>query len=1035
MNINNELIIGLGGCGGRSIKEFRRTTVLRDKDFEYIKSKGTLIDYLYIDSNNDILNANDWSVLGKNIRLDPNQIIELKQSGTTSDIDEISKYPHISPWIGDLKDSFRSRSSASGDDEVQKTLQTMRGAGQLRRYGRVLFALNSSMVRNTLEAKIDRLVTGRKSEVTFRIFTTLGGGTGSGSLIDMITLIQSICENKGIERSVIVYAYVAASKAQSADAGFFYENEYCSLRDLNALMVRHYNPVVTGMPFTDVRDAQFDLPKSVSRVYISSDLAPGTPELADQVKSITAACFDSIVYAHSYEDPNCLKAVSDEDLVDVTPAELDSKGKAVRSYRFAALGSRRWRVPTTHIRELLTHETEARVWKSLLNGTELPDGIVRDINHLEGFRLDYGMTNTAEEYKKIEADILSQLKTLFDSIHTQNRRDDGVLPELKKKAEELQVAVRKLGSDQSRKLALSRSYQETTEQIRRELLRCLDSAVTWNSSVKTDVWGMRDVHRYLNALRVNVSAWMANEAPGSAPEEIEKVNTAITDYMGTREREWEKMGLLTIRLTKLDERMIEAQYEDARSLVLNSLKAYKKTVLTALIETIDRMLRDIEISVGEFEKRMEASHAKACQLSATLLKELSEHAENSGAQGMKDMYVFDFKNLKAMKETMAAQVKLHESEMQRCSEALRKAVGGDPMVMCGSEAKDKFEAELRNGGILNEVMVKVHDAADKSDASLQSVLVGDIIERLVQIGGTVEDNWESRLGQLVEQFMKNMPMSAEIQAKDGLTQPQVSPAAALVIGLPNVASKKGNEGNEVNKDNAGDKLRLLKWFEEKIKRSRLNKYTILSGRMEFYEHETPEEIRVLYVPYWMPCRFMTVSEFVEKKYKATVEQQDAAKIYFANYDISGEDGKTGFRRPALTKEGEPDTENVQITELMERLFIRVNGEVKKLIVRTDKGILFAKDVDKLDGVVYADEYSETQVQFPGRSYKRDRDNALRMAVRAASDNDLYESMTREEKLAVYELYKKKVDEMPEGSGDWTEARNLRDLVRRLLELN
>ncbi|MBE6418696.1 MAG: hypothetical protein E7031_01040 [Akkermansiaceae bacterium] len=1011
----NELIIGLGGCGGRSIKEFRRTVEMRAKDYKYITDIGTKIDYLYIDSNNDILGANDWTVFGKNIRLEPNQIIELKQSGVTPDIDEISSYPNVEPWIGDIKDSFRQRSNATDDESVQRTLQTMHGAGQLRRYGRALFSMHSAAVRTTLRQKIDDLVTGRDNEVTFRIFCTLGGGTGSGSLIDMITLIQSLCQSMGVRRSVIVYAYVAASRADGANAGSFYENEYCSLRDLNALMVGSYHPMVTGMPFNDARDSEFNLPTPVNRVYISSDLAPGTPELRDQVKSVTAACFDSIVYAHSYQDPNCLRAISDEDLVDVTPGEPNSRGRIVRSYRFSVLGSRRWSVPTTQIRELLNCETEVRVWDSLLHGNKLPDGTERDISVLEGFRLGFTQTETSDELKKLEVESIQQITALYEEIKTQNRRDERVLTDLRAKAEEFLASSKKLHADQNRRVRLIDSYKKSVNTIERSLLEALDNVITWD--IKPSVWGLKDVQRYLAELRRSLINWHEVYVPNSSQEDIEKERGIICDIMQEREEQWLKLGVLTIQFTKLDERMIEAQYADSCSMVFNGLKEFKRMVLSELIKKIDDMIRRIEASLNTLISGIESTRASAEQLVTTLSHELQAHTSAAKARGMRDMYAYDDNNLRAIRNAMAEQDDLHVEEMKNYTDALKKAVGdGERMILCNSNTAQLFVNDLRTG-ILNETMERIHDRA-VNVAALQSVLVGNIIDRLAQIGTDVPANWEHNLGPLVEQFMRGMPISAEINGNDGLRQPQVSPAAAIVVGLPETAQNPA----------------LLNWLEQKIRTSRPNTYIILGGRMEFYKHHSPEEIRVLYVPYWMPCRFAGVSSYVEGRYQSTLEENDRAKIYFANYDATGEDGSRFFNRPALTLGGEPDERNISTTELMSELFIRVKGKEEPMIMKTTRGVEFARDVDKYDGINYTNPYTETQIRFPGQAYKNDMMRALRMAVRESTEPDLYVSMTLKEKEAVYMKYSDKLAAEEQGSEAWLEAREKRDLVRRLLEL-
>lgn len=1018
----NELIIGLGGCGGRSIQAFRRTAELRAKDYEEIKKKGTRIDYLYIDSNDDILKADGWTVYGKSIKLEASQFIHLKQDGVQN-IDAISESPNIKPWIGDIKDSFRKRSSNQSDEEVRNALQSMAGAGQLRRYGRALFAMSAAQVRSTLESKITALTSGRQQEIWVRIFCTLGGGTGSGSLIDTVTLIRKLCEDHGVMPKILVYVYVAAAKGKFANAGSFYENEYCSLRDLNALMVYEYNPLITCSQFSDYRDAEFNSKKgSVTRVFISSEVAPGAPDLKKQVENVTAACFDSIVYAHCGPDPDCFKAISDEDLVVGTEGETN-KGQLVRSYRFGTLGSRRWRVPTTQIRELLNRDMEARVCEALLKGNKLPDDIGRDTSKLEGFNCEFVLTRTAEVYQEVEDELITPIRELFRNMMAQKRRDSQVLSELRDVADNQLKLIKKLPNDNKKKLALIESHKVAVSTIEKSFVTCADEAIRWGA--KADVWGLLDVKTYLTSLRNTLSQWADTYVPHSSDEDMAAIREGVLAKMNARETEWEKLGFLTIQLTKLDERMMEAQCEDAVSLVLNEIKSYKRLVINDLAKKVDEMLRRIEYSLDAFVDCVKGICSNALSLAGSIDSELRDNGEKSEeGKCICDKYAYDAANLKDVREAMDKQYETLKSDMVYYSEALKDAVGeGHAVIQCDKTAFDSFKLEM-DSRLINDTTTKIHDEACRAIAK-DSVLVGDIIERLAQIGGNISSNWDEKLGDEVSSFMANMPVCATIEGNDGLQNPQSSPCAAIVIGLPKTNSHPD----------------LVIWLKKKLMSSKPNKYYVM--RSEFYEHSSKEEIRVLYIPYWMPCRFMKVTEYVEKIYLETINKTDETKYatcYFANYDITGEDFATEFHRPALTKASEPDMDNVIRTEVIESLFVKVKG-VKKSIVKKSEGsrnISFVNKIDKLEGVKYAAPHAETKIKFPSSSYRDDMAMAIRLAVEPSSDHNLYMSMSDEEKLEVFNAYQAVVEELEnsgkQGSPEYEQAAYKRTLVRNLLKL-
>ena len=227
---------------------------------------------------------------------------------------------------------------------------------------------------------------------------------------------------------------------------------------------------------------------------------------------------------------------------------------------------------------------------------------------------------------------------------------------------------------------------------------------------------------------------------------------------------------------------------------------------------------------------------------------------------------------------------------------------------------------------------------------------------------------------------------------------------------------------------------MVDWLRKKIEVAKPTKFTILGGRIDFYEHSTPEEIRVLYIPYWFPCRFARVLEFVEGKYRETLEKNDFAKLYFANYDESGMDSSKEFNRPSLTKSGEEDAENMAKTELAEKLYVTYGDKKRPVCVRAENGVKFAVGVDNLDGVVYANPYADSQIKLPGQSYKSDLAKAIRLAVTPAPNGDAYTAMSQGELMAIYDIYNKLVDSLDPSSREYNNAVEIRGWVRKWLGL-
>lgn len=66
----SHLIIGLGGTGGKVIREFRKLHA-RETDVK----EDVLYEFLYVDTNAEFMRHDDpaWKVLGKSVQLDQGQ--------------------------------------------------------------------------------------------------------------------------------------------------------------------------------------------------------------------------------------------------------------------------------------------------------------------------------------------------------------------------------------------------------------------------------------------------------------------------------------------------------------------------------------------------------------------------------------------------------------------------------------------------------------------------------------------------------------------------------------------------------------------------------------------------------------------------------------------------------------------------------------------------------------------------------------------------------------------------------------------------
>lgn len=185
----NHLIIGLGGTGGKVLREMRK------RIYEEFRSNdpgnNVHIDYVYVDSSpTDLNDRAGWKVLGKSVHLGTAQKVNINGISTAV-LQNINQFPGLK--------SFLNQNDINLMLQSMGPLITAGIGGQRRRLGRTLIANNMSDRDNPANfEQIIRTAVGRLQQdksgdanVTFHICAGLAGGTGSGSIIDVISLIRT----------------------------------------------------------------------------------------------------------------------------------------------------------------------------------------------------------------------------------------------------------------------------------------------------------------------------------------------------------------------------------------------------------------------------------------------------------------------------------------------------------------------------------------------------------------------------------------------------------------------------------------------------------------------------------------------------------------------------------------------------------------------------------------------------------------------------------------------------------------------------
>lgn len=230
----SDILIGLGGTGGKILKAFRQRLWTENNEVE---RKKLPIGFIYVDTDRAMLDATDvsYETIHGNCCFDDNDFVDIK---THSDIDAIFATPKNNPRLLGVIGNVAETQAA--------VCPVGAAADQKRRAGRILFASNMELYLNKLDSTIGDLKKKEvEGEVNIYIFAGLAGGTGSGSIIDTIVQTRKwFFEHNFNEKqfNIIVFAQIPENTPPTNwDSGRYKANGFGALLELNNLFSARYN--------------------------------------------------------------------------------------------------------------------------------------------------------------------------------------------------------------------------------------------------------------------------------------------------------------------------------------------------------------------------------------------------------------------------------------------------------------------------------------------------------------------------------------------------------------------------------------------------------------------------------------------------------------------------------------------------------------------------------------------------------------------------------------------------------------------------
>ena len=904
--MKNHLFIGLGGQGGRTLAELKKVMRQRQNDAVELRQAGANWDFLAIDSSMDVRNEKRaWTYFGEDLSLRQEDWLPLG-SLSPEDVDTLATRADVAPWIGnrDQMKAFLSQTK-------------IEGANQRRRFGRLLFAHNADNLRTAIfTQKVTGLAMrqGATNDCCFHVFASLAGGTGSGCIVDLVAMIRDRYPNSAMVGGYPIFAYLYATHddAGVADVGYFYQNQFAALRDLNAIMC---NALPAHLLGTEVAGRRYAGSEPIAQVVITTSLNRGNSRvsLPKQISTVAESCFERI-FALATGNMNAAiqQSVTGQDVLPQFPGEPLVQPE--RSYRFAGIGMRRWEVPHARIEELLAHDCLEQ---------SLKQAIYHNWDAARGYAGTLSEMSAAESQVRIDALGACAERTLVGKT---------VAPELAnrfaREAGELLAGVlsdakgcKDIARIQNETKAhydntfLERGAQAYFDNLRLGVKDRVQDAMREIDQLITDAWsdagnplGLGQVSSLVEALAMRLRTRLGSIA-SDLPADRNPSQAEAESRCAARTREWNKLTFLSRSVGKAAA-LLRAESDDRTAGYVARIKSECRQIdqlfVAGLLENLQTIQVRYSATVGILTSLLQTT-ARDGKLIADELRNL-----NQGAGANK--YEFDQKSLDDYRKQFLTSFQDQSNCAHRMRMALRSFIPGKPLSALESvnnKPAEKEDLEDALGNVSMESARMIHQQLAARGLA-PNLLGSSLLDHLQARFANNPQALQAELSEFVSLAASNLHWADNpiqpatlLGANVGVSR---MPRRLFVLGLPAHPFSATLQAAFAGCRNAGQNFIY-----------------------DTYYHNDPAQLRLLLMDYWMAARFTTVVNELSGNYAVVERNRDAATLYFCNLDPEGE---AGARVPILLP---------SIKEMRERyaaeLWLGQHAELKVIEVQPGNVVL------------------------------------------------------------------------------------------------
>lgn len=593
--MDNHLIIGIGGTGGKIIRALRKTIY---QEFRQLEPTTVNVRFLYIDSSKEMMALDDptWRTLGKSVQLDKRNQLLIAGANLNHILANLDNYPQIRPWIGNRE---------QWHDILNGIVGEVLG-GQKRRLGRFLFACHAADFKSQLRYLANDMQTGGLSSVTFHVCCGLAGGTGSGSLIDILAQVRHLYRDSRTYK-IIVYTFLPEEFPKANwDTGNYHANGYAALAELNSLSVGRFCPHDVAERGEPLRLAD---PFNGCYLFTNKNLNGLQVDVDHELPNIVADFLFQKIIAATATNWSTPARMENAENGDGTPESRPGSTVGERSKRFLTFGIKRLAIPEEEIREYLTYRFARQAtlqlrfnnWSDSLGFLDEPRrqdfGVfVQQPETLERWMLSDDHLSLsrgilAEEisnkrWKPIRQewmDIMPEFVTMIQSTETKTW-----LNELEKLcAQRFDETYRSVGVRkfyESKMLARREHAREIRRHVETELME------DWKNGVRS----LHDTSRLVDTLiRTLEERLQTLETRFTRAQEHE---TSAAQKVVANRAEWAKVGILSEWLGKRRS-LLDAQTECLRDLYLSRTQGAAWEFAKRLLQEIMTEITDLGIDM------------------------------------------------------------------------------------------------------------------------------------------------------------------------------------------------------------------------------------------------------------------------------------------------------------------------------------------------------------------------------------------------------------------------------------------------------